>query len=82
MGARLFGLVEAFVAMISERYYRPLMTPDDVLDELLTQAGRQFDPALVALLLDLIAEKRLLSIDSEQIVSAKRRLLQCTKSQT
>ena len=48
MGARIVGLVDAFDAMIHDRPFRPALTVEAALDEVRREAGRQFDPALVA----------------------------------
>jgi HD-GYP domain-containing protein (c-di-GMP phosphodiesterase class II) len=46
--ARILGVVEAHVAMLSDRPYRPAMHPSRAAKELLANAGTQFDPAVVA----------------------------------
>jgi HD-GYP domain-containing protein (c-di-GMP phosphodiesterase class II) len=60
--ARIIALADAFDAMSSTRTYRASMTRADVLREIETNAGRQFDPALaqVFLSLDLTAYDRLI----------------------
>lgn len=62
MGSRLFALVDAAVAMNRNR------TPDgyrknrqEIVQEFTEQAGKQFDPYLVKILLDLIEEHNLFS---------------------
>ncbi len=56
VGARLFALVDAFVAMTSNRPYREKLTVEKAARELAEKAGIQFDPKLVALFLDIIRE--------------------------
>jgi HD-GYP domain-containing protein (c-di-GMP phosphodiesterase class II) len=51
--ARIVGLADAFVAMTHDRPYRLALPPEKVLHELQHNAGRQFDPDLVALLLQI-----------------------------
>jgi HD-GYP domain-containing protein (c-di-GMP phosphodiesterase class II) len=46
--ARLLGVADAFDSMTSERAYRPALTVDEALDELVRCAGTQFDPTLAA----------------------------------
>jgi diguanylate cyclase (GGDEF)-like protein len=60
LGARLFSLVDAFVAMTSNRNYKPVLEPEEAITELQEEAGKQFDPMLVKHLLALIEEKNIL----------------------
>jgi len=46
--ARIVTVVDAFDAMTTGRAYRPPLPPPSVMDELRKEAGRQFDPAVVA----------------------------------
>jgi HD-GYP domain-containing protein (c-di-GMP phosphodiesterase class II) len=59
LGARIVAAADAFVAMSEERAYRPPRTPDAALDELRRLAGRQFDPACVDALVDLLGRRHL-----------------------
>lgn len=56
MGAKLFTLVDAYVAMILPSYQRPLKKKADIIDELNRLSGVQFDPFLVRLLLDIVVD--------------------------
>lgn len=47
IGARIFAVIDAFDAMISDRVYRRGRSYDDALAELESCAGSQFDPAIV-----------------------------------
>jgi len=49
LGARIVGLVDAFDAMVHDRPYRPALSLEQAVDEIRSNAGRQFDPALVPL---------------------------------
>ena len=71
LGARIFALVEAFVAMTSERPYRDLRTPEKVIKELVENSGKQFDPWLVDVFLDMIDEYGLMDVSRETIKRAK-----------
>jgi HD-GYP domain-containing protein (c-di-GMP phosphodiesterase class II) len=42
--ARIFFVVDTFDAMTSDRPYRRALSVERALDEILTMAGRQFDP--------------------------------------
>jgi two-component system, cell cycle response regulator len=47
LGARIVAVCDAFDAMVSDRPYRPAMTPERALAELRRCSGSQFDPAVV-----------------------------------
>lgn len=72
MGARLFALVDAFVAMSSPSYSREPMSPDRIVEEIERQSGKQFDPFLVNIMLEVIRENRDLFVndgDTEEALS-------------
>ena len=48
IAARIFALVDAMDAMTTERPYRDPLSWEEACDEILAQAGRQFDPRVVA----------------------------------
>jgi response regulator RpfG family c-di-GMP phosphodiesterase len=48
LAARIFALVDAMDAMTTDRPYRPAQSWDAATDEILAQAGLQFDPRVVA----------------------------------
>ncbi len=73
IGSRLFSLVDAFVAMTSKRASKPLLTSDQVINEIVKKTGQKFDPLLVDHLLDLILEKKLLDIAKERVQAAKKK---------
>jgi putative two-component system response regulator len=52
LGARIVGLVDAFDAMTHDRPYRRAMPVPKAISELWLDAGRQFDRALVPLLVE------------------------------
>jgi len=45
--ARLLAVVDTFDAMTSDRPYRPAVSPESALEEIVRQSGVQFDPAMV-----------------------------------
>jgi len=51
LGARIVGLVDAFDAMTPDRPYRDARSIESAIAETRAQAGRQFDPDLVPLLI-------------------------------
>jgi ribonuclease P protein subunit RPR2 len=52
LAARIFSVVDALDAMTSERPYRCAKSWPDAVEEIATQAGAQFDPAVVDAFLD------------------------------
>jgi HD-GYP domain-containing protein (c-di-GMP phosphodiesterase class II) len=54
--ARVFPVADAFDAMTSNRPYRPAMSPDQALDELVEGSGGQFWPDAVEAFLSIPAE--------------------------
>ncbi len=64
LSARIIALVDAFDAMTTKRPYRRPVTIDHALTEISQQAGRQFDPHLAAVFLDLIMEQEARQVPS------------------
>lgn len=52
LGARLFTLVDAYDTMRANRIYKAFVPREEVVDELKSKAGTQFDPELVKLFLE------------------------------
>jgi diguanylate cyclase (GGDEF)-like protein/putative nucleotidyltransferase with HDIG domain len=48
IGARLLSVVDCFDAVTSERPYRPALTPDAAMRMIQAEAGKAYDPAIVA----------------------------------
>jgi len=57
LGARIFALVDVWDSLTSERPYRAAWPPEKALHYIETQAGKQFDPNLTLLFLDLLRER-------------------------
>jgi diguanylate cyclase (GGDEF)-like protein len=56
IGARIVAVCDAFRAMVEPRPYRPARSREEALEELVANAGRQFDPACVEALLAVLTE--------------------------
>jgi two-component system, cell cycle response regulator len=56
VGARIIAICDAYEAMTEKRPYRTAVSPAEALEELRRSAGTQFDPELVELFADVIAE--------------------------
>jgi diguanylate cyclase (GGDEF)-like protein len=56
LAARIVAVCDAYDAIISERCYRPARSPEVARVELLEEAGRQFDPEVVAAVLEALFE--------------------------
>jgi diguanylate cyclase (GGDEF)-like protein len=57
LGARIIAVCDAFDAMIADRPYAPAKTVDEALAELRRCAGTQFDPAIVPVFEQVLAER-------------------------
>lgn len=75
LGARIFNLIDALVAMGSERPYRPKLQPKEILNELVKYSGSQFDPFLVLKVIDVIEIHGLLDLEESDFSQARRLLL-------
>lgn len=76
LGARIFAVADAIVAMMSDRPYRSKLPPEKLMDELVRHAGAQFDPAIVSICLTIVEEKQLLNITPDTIKNARKKLAQ------
>lgn len=55
--ARIVAVVDAYDAMVSERPYKNSLTKREAIDELKRNAGKQFDPNLVDVVIEAINER-------------------------
>ena len=74
LGARIFAMVDAIVAMLSGRQYKAKLSPEEMVIELADKAGTQFDPMLVSLFFDIIERKKLFSVPVEVLEQARERV--------
>jgi putative nucleotidyltransferase with HDIG domain len=56
IAARIFAVADVWDALISERPYKKAWKPEDAYTEIALQKGRQFDPQVVDIFLEYIAE--------------------------
>jgi putative nucleotidyltransferase with HDIG domain len=56
LGARIFAAADAYDAMTSDRPYRPALSHSQAIDEIERNAGSQFDPRVVAAVLEWAGE--------------------------
>lgn len=75
IGARIFSIVDALVAMTSEKPYRQRLSAEQVLSELAENAGAQFDPALVLIFLDIINEDKNMCVNNDAMANAKEKVM-------
>jgi signal transduction histidine kinase/putative methionine-R-sulfoxide reductase with GAF domain len=66
LAARIVSAVDAYDSMTSPRPYRRTLRPHEAAEELAENAGSQFDPEVVRLFLDVLAENGELSRDEYQ----------------
>ena len=57
LGARIVAVADSFDAMTSDRPYRKGKPPWEALEELVAQAGKQFDPEVIAAFKRVVSEK-------------------------
>jgi HD-GYP domain-containing protein (c-di-GMP phosphodiesterase class II) len=67
IAARILSVLDAYVAMTSERPYRKTRTHEDAMQEILRHAGTQFDPVVVRAMAE--AERRGLLGEGRETVS-------------
>jgi len=58
LGARILAIVDSYDAMTSARPYRQAMSAQDALKEIEANAGKQFDPKLVMVFMELMHKTR------------------------
>ncbi len=56
LGARIIAIADAYDSMTSERPYRRPLSDSDAKNELIKYAGKQFDPQLVSIFLEILRE--------------------------
>jgi HD-GYP domain-containing protein (c-di-GMP phosphodiesterase class II) len=57
LGARIVAVVDAYDAIITERYYQPARDATAALNELRHCAGTQFDPEIARVLEEMLTQQ-------------------------
>jgi response regulator RpfG family c-di-GMP phosphodiesterase len=57
IGSRILSVVDAFIAMVSDRPHRPAMRQQEAFEELIRHAGSQFDPEVVEVFISVMEKK-------------------------
>jgi len=78
IGARIIAVADAFYAMVTDRPYRKALSKEKAIDEILKNAGNQFDPRVVDVFTSVIKEepseiccrKKILIFEKKQNVAA------------
>jgi len=55
---RIIAIVDAYDAMTSERPYRKARTKQEAIEELKTSSGKQFDPEIVEVFIELLGQEK------------------------
>lgn len=74
IGARIFAIIDAFVAMTSQRSYRSQYSIEEAVQELTNHAGTQFDPILVETFIDALRECGTVGLSDETVAVVKAKL--------
>ena len=56
--ARIICIADSYDAMTSSRVYRPRMTEEQAIQQLLENSGSQFDPDMIKVFVQMLAEKK------------------------
>jgi two-component system cell cycle response regulator len=57
LGSRIVAVCDAYEAMVTDRPYRPALSPELAVEELFTNAGTQFDPKVVQVFSTALGER-------------------------
>jgi response regulator RpfG family c-di-GMP phosphodiesterase len=57
--ARIFAIADAYDMMVNDRPFQTRMTKNAALREIQSQSGKQFDPDITEIFIDLMAEEQI-----------------------
>ncbi len=75
LGAKILNLADSMAAMTSKTSHGKKLLPEDILSKLVQGSGKQWDPQLVLLMLDIIKEEKLIHINTQLLEDTRTRLL-------
>lgn len=67
LGARIIAIADAYDSMTSDRPYRKPLSNGEAKNELVTNSGKQFDPQLVSIFIDLLKEMEEIFVVKEPV---------------
>jgi len=70
LGARILGVVDAFDAMTSDRPYRPALSVEIAVQELEKGSGKQFDPSITDVFIQLIRNNEI-TVEEHKVSNSK-----------
>ncbi len=82
MGAKILNLSDSMASMILKTSHGKKLPPEDILRELTQGAGKQWDPQLVLLLLDIIQEEKLIPLKTQLLDDTRAILLKIQNKKT
>jgi HD-GYP domain-containing protein (c-di-GMP phosphodiesterase class II) len=74
IGARILAVLDAYVAMISRRPYRNEMTAIDAVEELVRNAGTQFDSSVVSAFVDVLMDEGQMEVEEYMEIVERMRM--------
>jgi HD-GYP domain-containing protein (c-di-GMP phosphodiesterase class II) len=78
-GSRILAIIDAFQSMTSEKPYRPELSRDEALEELVECAGKQFDARIVECFVEVLGDDgKILSKRLKELKKALRGAMQST----
>jgi signal transduction histidine kinase/HD-GYP domain-containing protein (c-di-GMP phosphodiesterase class II) len=64
IGSRILAVVDAYLAMVSERPFRVRMTNAEAVNELVRHSGTQFDPRVVGAFVEVLVDENEIEVDA------------------